>query len=117
MAATPVAAPDPLGTLDVLRGFALLAILAMNIRLMAGPFGAYMYPYGLFDFTGANRAVSRIRSPRRGPESDDVSFCCLHRPRLIGPTVFPTLSLFVPRRCPSYLSYPFDPRLTPESPC
>jgi len=41
----PVAAADRLETLDVLRGFALLGILAMNIRAMAAPFGAYMYPY------------------------------------------------------------------------
>jgi uncharacterized protein len=39
----------------VLRGFALLGILAMNIRAMAAPFGAYMYPYALFDYVGASR--------------------------------------------------------------
>ena len=53
----PVSARDRIETLDVLRGFALLGILAMNIRAMAAPFGAYMYPYAFFDFTGASRAA------------------------------------------------------------
>lgn len=53
----PVAATDRLETLDVLRGFALLGILAMNIRAMAAPFGAYSYPYALFDHSGPNRAA------------------------------------------------------------
>ena len=53
----PVSATERLESLDVLRGFALLGILAMNIRAMAAPFGAYMYPYAYFDFTGANRAA------------------------------------------------------------
>lgn len=53
---SPVAAPDRLETLDVLRGFALLGILAMNIRAMAGPFGSYMYPLGLYEYDGASRA-------------------------------------------------------------
>jgi uncharacterized protein len=53
--ATPVSTTSRLETLDVLRGFALLGILAMNIRAMAGPFGSYMYPFGLFEYTGANR--------------------------------------------------------------
>ncbi len=45
----PVAAGERLESLDVLRGFALLGILAMNIRAMGAPFGAYMYPYALWD--------------------------------------------------------------------
>jgi uncharacterized protein len=53
----PVSVRDRIETLDVLRGFALLGILAMNIRAMAAPFGAYMYPYALFDFTGASRSA------------------------------------------------------------
>ena len=55
--ATPVPTTERLETLDVLRGFALLGILAMNIRAMAAPFGTYMYPFGLFEYTGANRAA------------------------------------------------------------
>jgi uncharacterized protein len=52
----PVSQRDRVETLDVLRGFALLGILAMNVRAMAAPFSAYMYPYNLFDHTGASRA-------------------------------------------------------------
>lgn len=54
---TPVPAAERLESLDVLRGFALLGILAMNIRAMAAPFGAYMYPYALFEYEGASRAA------------------------------------------------------------
>jgi uncharacterized protein len=54
---TPVASRERLETLDVLRGFALLGILAMNIRAMAAPMGAYMYPYALFEYTGGSRAA------------------------------------------------------------
>lgn len=53
----PVQTPERLEPLDVLRGFALLGILAMNIRAMAAPFGSYVYPYALFDYDGANRAA------------------------------------------------------------
>jgi uncharacterized protein len=53
----PVTATERIETLDVLRGFGLLGILAMNIRAMAAPFSAYMYPYALFDFSGASRAA------------------------------------------------------------
>jgi uncharacterized protein len=52
----PVAPAERLESLDVLRGFALLGILAMNIRAMAGPFSTYMYPSALFDYEGASRA-------------------------------------------------------------
>jgi uncharacterized protein len=52
----PVASPERIETLDVLRGFALLGILAMNIRAMAAPMSAYMYPYAV-DFTGPSRAA------------------------------------------------------------
>ena len=53
----PVSSPERLESLDVLRGFALLGILAMNIRAMSAPFGTYMYPYSLFDYDGASRAA------------------------------------------------------------
>ena len=53
----PVGASERVETLDVLRGFALLGILAMNVRAMAAPFGTYMYPYALFEYTGPNRAA------------------------------------------------------------
>lgn len=51
----PVTAAARIESLDVLRGFALLGILAMNIRVMGAPFGAYMYPYAMFEYEGANR--------------------------------------------------------------
>lgn len=54
---TPVAASERIETLDVLRGAALLGILAMNIRAMAAPFSAYVYPMGLHDYAGAGRAA------------------------------------------------------------
>jgi uncharacterized protein len=54
---TPVTSRDRIETLDVLRGFALLGILAMNIRAMAAPMGAYLYPYALFEYTGAGRVA------------------------------------------------------------
>ena len=54
---TPVSAGERLETLDVLRGFALLGILAMNIRAMAAPLSAYMNPHALFDYTGASRVA------------------------------------------------------------
>ena len=53
----PVSSPDRIEVLDVLRGCALLGILAMNIRAMAAPVSTYMYPYALFDYTGASRAA------------------------------------------------------------
>ena len=51
----PVSSRQRLETLDVLRGFALLGILAMNIRGMSAPMSAYMYPYALFDYAGPSR--------------------------------------------------------------
>jgi uncharacterized protein len=51
----PVSSRQRLETLDVLRGFALLGILAMNIRAMSAPMSAYMYPSALFDYEGASR--------------------------------------------------------------
>lgn len=53
----PVTAGRRLETLDVLRGAALLGILAMNIRGMAAPFSAYLNPTSLFPHEGASRAA------------------------------------------------------------
>ena len=41
---TPVSFPDRIEALDVLRGFALLGILAMNIRGMAEPLSVDITP-------------------------------------------------------------------------
>jgi uncharacterized protein len=51
----PVSPIQRLETLDVLRGFALLGILMMNIRAMAAPMSAYLYPSALFDYEGPSR--------------------------------------------------------------
>jgi uncharacterized protein len=61
-AAAPVSSSARLETLDVLRGFALLGILAMNIRAMAAPFSAYMNPMSLFEYSGASRAAYNFTS-------------------------------------------------------
>ena len=47
-------------------GLALLGILAMNIRAMAAPFGAYMYPYALFDYLSNPAGIKPVRSRARG---------------------------------------------------
>lgn len=44
-------------SLDVLRGFALLGILVMNIQLFAMPFAAYQNPTAFGDLTGINLGV------------------------------------------------------------
>src|SRR5688572_7366752 len=51
----PIAEVERIESLDLLRGFALLGILAMNIRSFATPFAAYMNPTLMFDFSGLNR--------------------------------------------------------------
>jgi uncharacterized protein len=53
----PVSSTGRLETLDVLRGVALLGILAMNIRSMAAPMSAYRYPSALFDYQGPSRVA------------------------------------------------------------
>ena len=55
--AGPVAAPDRIVSLDVLRGVALLGILLMNIQSFAMPSDAYLNPTAYGDLTGANRWV------------------------------------------------------------
>ena len=46
-AALPVQDSERLQTLDVLRGFAVLGILVMNIQLFTMPYAAYFNPYAL----------------------------------------------------------------------
>jgi uncharacterized protein len=53
----PVSDKERVEALDLLRGFALLGILAMNIRAMAAPFGAYVTPSAFFPYEGASRAA------------------------------------------------------------
>jgi uncharacterized protein len=51
---TPVAEAERIDSLDVLRGFALLGILVMNIQAFSMPMAAYMNPTAYGDLTGAN---------------------------------------------------------------
>jgi uncharacterized protein len=57
MALTPVVAPERIASIDVIRGFALLGILAMNIVSFGLPTAAYEKPSIAGGFTGANFAV------------------------------------------------------------
>ncbi len=52
--AAPVAQNERIDSLDVLRGFALLGILVMNIMSFAMPFSAYFNPTAWGDMSGAN---------------------------------------------------------------
>ncbi|MDE0961096.1 MAG: DUF418 domain-containing protein [Planctomycetota bacterium] len=54
---TPVAQGERIVSLDVLRGFALLGILVMNIQAFAMPFCAYMNPTSFGEQEGINRWV------------------------------------------------------------
>ena len=53
----PVAQSARIDSLDVLRGFALLGILIMNIQLFAMPDAAYFNPTAYGDLEGANLYV------------------------------------------------------------
>lgn len=50
----PVTQTERIDSLDVLRGFALLGILVMNIMSFSMPFSAYFNPTSFGDLTGAN---------------------------------------------------------------
>lgn len=56
-AATPVAEFERLQALDILRGFAVLGILLMNIQMFAMPFAAYFNPYALGEPSDRDLAV------------------------------------------------------------
>ncbi len=55
--AGPVLQDARIDSIDVLRGFALLGILVMNIQLFAMPAAAYFNPFAYGDLTGANFTV------------------------------------------------------------
>ena len=55
--AAPVAQTQRLQSIDVLRGFALLGILAMNVMVFAMPFAAYNNPTVYPEYEGTNRIV------------------------------------------------------------
>jgi len=54
---TPITSEERIRSLDVLRGFALLGILVMNIQCMSMIETAYFNPTSYGDFEGINRAV------------------------------------------------------------
>jgi uncharacterized protein len=56
-AAQPTSERERIVALDVLRGFALLGILIMNIQAFSMPSAAYTNPAAFGDLTGANAAV------------------------------------------------------------
>ena len=56
-AAAPVSESERLDSLDVLRGFAVLGILVMNIQLFAMPMAAYFNPYALGEPTTRDLAI------------------------------------------------------------
>jgi uncharacterized protein len=53
----PVREQERIAALDVLRGVALLGILAMNIRSFAAPFAAYFNPMVMYEYSGASRVA------------------------------------------------------------
>ena len=55
--ASPTGAGARIASLDVLRGFALLGILVMNIQLFSMPSAAYQNPAAFGDLTGINLGV------------------------------------------------------------
>jgi uncharacterized protein len=52
--AGPVTESERINSIDVLRGFAVLGILVMNIQSFAMPFSAYFNPTAYGDLSGAN---------------------------------------------------------------
>ncbi len=54
---SPVAANERIGSLDLLRGVAVLGILLMNIRAYSMIYASYLNPLAWGDFTGMNKAV------------------------------------------------------------
>lgn len=60
MGADPIAGSERYGSLDLLRGFALLGILMMNIQSFSMPGSAYLNPTSYGDLSGINLLVWRL---------------------------------------------------------
>ena len=58
--AAPVAETERLQALDLLRGFAVLGILVMNIQLFTMPNAAYFNPYALGQPSGTDLTIWSI---------------------------------------------------------
>ena len=56
-AAQPVVGSDRIQSLDILRGFAILGILIMNIQSFSMPGAAYLNPMAYGDMEGLNKWV------------------------------------------------------------
>jgi len=56
----PISASDRISSIDVLRGFAVLGILVMNIQSFSMPFAAYFNPTAFGDFTGINFRIWQL---------------------------------------------------------
>ena len=69
--AAPVAENARIDSIDVLRGFALLGILVMNVQAFAMPQAAYFNPTAYGDFEGANLYVWLVGPDARRPEVHD----------------------------------------------
>ncbi len=57
MKVKPTTSPERIVSLDILRGFAILGILIMNIQSMSMIGAAYLNPTAYGDFTGINKMV------------------------------------------------------------
>ena len=81
--AGPVGQTDRIVSLDVLRGFAVLGILVMNIQSFSMPDAAYFNPYAYGDLQGLNYAIwllghvlvleSRTKADRGGRRASIIS--------------------------------------------
>jgi uncharacterized protein len=67
----PTAQDERIGPLDVLRGFALLGILIVNVQLFAMPLAAYLNPTVWGDLTGGNYLAWLLIHLLGRPEDDD----------------------------------------------
>ncbi|XOF34090.1 MAG: DUF418 domain-containing protein [Candidatus Electrothrix sp. YB6] len=56
-AAQPITEKERIQSIDVLRGFAVLCILAINIRALSGPWVAYFNPAAYGDLSGINYLI------------------------------------------------------------